>query len=90
MNPLAIWKGVKNVLPPIVTGASDETIGNEAPAEALYNLIFVRTPTIVVGILYFQRISGGGNPIFMDLGLGSFELSPLLVLMAMWLILRPA
>ncbi len=80
---------MKKVLPPIITGATDDTLGDAFPAEALYNLIFVRTPTIVVGILYFQRISEGGNPIFMDVGLGSFELSPILVLMAMWLILRP-
>lgn len=116
VDPLPVWRGVKRVMPPIVTGAYEAQTGEEYPGEALYNLvhlfslcsfvnpllnpilfslldskIFVRTPTLVGGLLYFQRISEGKPEIVMDLGVGGpFELSPVIVCLVMWMILRPA
>lgn len=90
IDPLQVWKSVKNTLPPIVTGAYEGSIGDAAPAEALYNLVFVRLPTVATGALYFARLSSGEPEIVMDLGLGQFEMSPILVVFIMWLILRPA
>jgi hypothetical protein len=90
VDPLPLWRSVKSTLPPVVTGAYEPAVGDSSPAEALYNLVFVRLPTLVVGAIYFQRVSSGGRDIVMDLGVGEFTLSPILVLFAMWLILRPA
>ena len=39
VDPLPVWRGVKDVLPPIVTGAYEKRTGEEFPAEALYNLV---------------------------------------------------
>lgn len=90
VDPLPVWRSVKATLPPVVTGAYEPAVGDCAPAEALYNLFFVRLPTIVAGAIYLQRVSSGGRDIIMDMGLGEFQLSPIAVLFAMWLILRPA
>ena len=39
VDPLPVWRGVKGVLPPIVTGAYEKQTGEEYPGEALYNLV---------------------------------------------------
>lgn len=86
----ALWRAVKAFAPPVVTGAYDRDAGDSRPHEAIYNLIFVRLPTLAAGLLYFQRVSEGEPEIVMDLGLGEFELSPAVVAAAMYLILRPS
>jgi len=91
-DPRGVWKFLKGIAPPVVTGAYKEDEDVDAGG-ALYNLLFVRLPTIAGGILYCQRISDKAPPIMFDLGfgdLGEIELSPILVVAAMFLILRPA
>lgn len=88
-DPYVVWKFLKGIAPPVITGAYKDDQDVDAGG-AIYNLIFVRLPTIAGGILYFQRIADGAPQIVMDLGLGKFELSPILVVAAMFLILRPA
>ena len=39
VDPLPVWRGVKRVMPPIVTGAYETQTGEEYPGEALYNLV---------------------------------------------------
>lgn len=87
---VALWKAVKSFAPPVVTGAYDRDAGDSRPFEAMYNLVFVRIPTIAAGLLYFQRVSDGQPAIVMDLGLGDCQLSPVVVAAAMYLVLRPA
>lgn len=91
-DPRVVWTFLKGIAPPVVTGAYKDDEDVDAGG-ALYNFIFVRMPTIAGGILYFQRISDKAPPIMFDLGfgdLGEIELSPILVVAAMFLILRPA
>ena len=86
---ITLWQAVKASAPPVVTGAYDRDTGDSRPFEAIYNLIFVRVPTLATGLLYFRRVSEGEPEIVMDLGLGEFQLSPVVVAAAMYLILRP-
>jgi hypothetical protein len=90
-DPPATWKSIKEIAPPVVTGAYEDDETAEA-GDAIYNLIFVRFPTIAGGLVYFQRVADHAPPIMMDFGFGDyaeFELSPIIVLAAMFLILRP-
>lgn len=85
---LALWSGAKSVLPPLVTGASEETSGDKDAFGSLYNLMFVRLPTCCIGIAYFVNLVQG-HPLMMDpFGTGAFEVSPIIVLAALWAILR--
>jgi hypothetical protein len=90
VNLLPVWRGIKTVTPPVITGAYDTGTGDRNPGEALYNLLFVRVPTIVAGLLYFQRTAEGKPEIVMDLGLGQFELPAMAVIAIMYIILRPS
>ena len=85
---LALWSGAKSLLPPLVTSASEETSGDKDAFGSLYNLMFVRVPTCCVGIAYLVNLAQG-HPLMMDpLGTGAFEISPIIVLAALWAILR--
>lgn len=85
---LALWSGAKSVLPPLVTGASEATSGDKDAFGSLYNLMFVRLPTCCIAIAYFFNLVQG-HPLMMDpLGTGAFEVSPIIVLAALWAILR--
>jgi hypothetical protein len=85
---LALWSGAKSVLPPLVTGASEETSGDKDAFGSLYNLMFVRLPTFFIGISYILNLVQG-HPLLMDpFGTGAFEVSPIIVLAALWAILR--
>ena len=85
---LALWSGAKSVLPPLVTGASEATSGDKDAFGSLYNLMFVRLPTCACAIAYFLNLVQG-HPLMMDpFGTGAFEVSPIIVLAALWAILR--
>ena len=86
---LTTWRAIKTVAPPVVTGAYDSDTGDGNPFEAMYNLVFVRMPTLVVGLMYYLRLSRGEPEVIMDLGMGQFALSPVVVITAMFFILRP-
>ena len=85
---LALWSGAKSMLPPLLTGASEATSGDKDALGSLYNLLFVRTPTILLGIGYLVNLAQG-HPLIMDpFGTGAFEVSPIVVLAVLWAILR--
>jgi hypothetical protein len=84
-RPLWLWRGAKSILPPFATGAWDEGMGDATPVEHLYNLLFVRMPTILMGILYMRNLSMG-HPLVMNFGDGSFEV-PLLVVLCVFLVI---
>jgi len=85
---LTLWSGAKYVLPPLLTGASEATSGDKDALGSLYNLLFVRTPTFFLGIGYLVNLVQG-HPLMMDpFGTGAFEVSPIVVLAALWAILR--
>ena len=76
------------MLPPLVTGASEANSGDKDPFGSLYNLFFVRLPTCIIGIVYILNLVHG-HPLMMDpFGTGAFEVSPIVVLAALWAILR--
>jgi len=87
---LPIWKGVKNVFPAVVTGARKSSTGDDNPAGALYNTFFVRIPTIAVGFFYSNVLLQYGDKFVMsaDLGLGPFEVPPILIAACLLAILR--
>jgi hypothetical protein len=83
---LATWRDAKATLPTIVTGAS-ATKADGDPFARLYNMVFVRGPTIVAGLLYAKN-AVTGHPLIVDIGDGPFEVSPLIVLGVLYAILR--
>lgn len=85
---LAVWSGAKAVLPPLLTGASTTDSGDKDAVGSLYNLMFVRAPTLCVGVGYVANLLQG-HPLMMDpFGTGAFEVSPIIVFAALWAILR--
>jgi hypothetical protein len=86
---LNIWISFKEKLPAVVTGAWSwrSTEGADAnPIGALYNIAFVRLPVIGVGAIYIQNLIQS-HPLVMDVGQGTFEVSPFIVLSVLALIL---
>ena len=87
-GPLKLWRGTKSILPPLVTGAwDDDTRGDKKPVEHLYNLAFVRAPTVLMGIVYIRNIILG-HGLMMNVGDGFFEVPPVLVFAVIAVILR--
>ena len=86
-GPLWLWRGAKSILPSFATGAWDEGKGDATPVEHLYNLLFVRMPTVLMGILYMRNLSMG-HPLVMNYGDGFFEVPPLVVRCVFLVILR--
>ena len=79
-GPLWLWRSAKTILPPMVTGAyGNKDRGDTRPVEHLYNLIFVRTPTVLAACLYVKNIVLG-HPLVVNFGDGTMiEVSPLIV-----------
>ena len=86
-GPLWLWRGAKSILPSFATGAWDEGKGDATPVEHLYNLLFVRMPTVLMGILYMRNLSMG-HPLVMNYGDGFFEVPPLGVRCVFLVLLR--
>ena len=86
-NILRVWKALKQGLPFIVTGARTPTTADDNPLGAIYNVIFVRVPVIVAGLMYGKNLTEG-HPLIVDFGKGSFVMSPLVVLAVLFVILR--
>jgi hypothetical protein len=57
------------------------------PIAGFYNMIFVRLPTIVTGVLYSKNALSG-HPLVIDVGGGPTEVSPLIVAVVLFVILR--
>ena len=85
---LDIWRESKALLPAIVTGAWDKQAGDARPFEHLYNLVFVRLPTILAGLVYTKNLSEG-HPLIISFGDSSNrEVPPLIVFCIIGAILR--
>lgn len=69
------WLKIKEILPPIVHGAWKRNAGNENPAGAIYNVLFVRIPTIVIAAVYAnQLLTNSEFRMDFDFGFGPIEL----------------
>eukprot|EP00529_Nitzschia_sp_RCC80_P027431 CAMPEP_0113464992 /NCGR_PEP_ID=MMETSP0014_2-20120614/13498_1 /TAXON_ID=2857 /ORGANISM="Nitzschia sp." /LENGTH=247 /DNA_ID=CAMNT_0000357113 /DNA_START=269 /DNA_END=1012 /DNA_ORIENTATION=- /assembly_acc=CAM_ASM_000159 len=91
---LDVWKFCRRYLPPVFTGvwpyraerAIQTTDAN--PVGALYNMVFVRTPVVVVCVTYMYQTFVEHHGLVMDLGYtGPTEINPLLVLFVLAVIL---
>lgn len=63
------------------SSASDE------PIALLYNMIFVRIPIILTGIFYLYNLLYLSHPLICDIGYGSFEINPIIVLSVLYILL---
>ena len=85
---LDIWRESKALLPAIVTGAWDKHAGDARPFEHLYNLVFVRLPTILAGLVYTKNLFEG-HPLIISFGDSSNrEVPELIVFIIIGAILR--
>ena len=87
---LVAWRGTKYVLPKFVTGAWEEDAGDTKPIEHIYNMIFVRLPTVVVGAIYIKNLVEG-HPLVINFGhnvSGDLEVPSLIVFGIIYIILR--
>ena len=85
--PLKLWKQTKTVLPPVITGDYTGQRGDSSPLAALYNMLFVRIPTIAAGFVYASKLNDSSWALICDLGFGQFEVPPTLVALAILVIL---
>ncbi len=84
------WLSMRLNLPYIITGASkDDDVSpvDKNPIGAIYNVMFVRLPTILAGLVYSKNLVQG-HPLFCDVGAGPFEIPPLIVYGVLLVILR--
>ena len=62
------WATCKAKLPAIVTGAWDESAGDDEPGGALANLALVRLPLLALLAYYTQYLALDGSPLIVDFG----------------------
>ena len=62
------WATCKANLPAIVTGAWDESAGDDEPGGALANLALVRLPLLALLAYYTQYLVLDGSPLIVDFG----------------------
>jgi hypothetical protein len=86
-NALRLWKTLKERLPFVVTGARKPNTADDNPIGALYNIVFVRLPVIVAGVVYGKNLVEG-HPLIVDVGDGPFTVNSLIVLAVFYVILR--
>jgi hypothetical protein len=87
-NALRLWKLMKDSLPYIFTGGqAGSDVSDFNPMGGIYNVIFVRLPTILAGCVYGKNLVEG-HPLVVDLGDGPFEVNPLAVAGVLYVILR--
>ena len=82
-GPLTIWKSTKNTLPAFVTGAWEEGKGDRTPIEHLYNMVFIRIPTVLMAAVYCKNLIEGHG-----LVLSFGEVPPVIVFGVIAIILR--
>jgi hypothetical protein len=83
-NVRRLWLACQQNLPQIVHGTR-EGIDPE-PLGALYNVMFVRIPAIVAGIVYCYNFCTG-HPLIVDVGDGAFEMQPIIVVGVLYVLL---
>jgi hypothetical protein len=86
-NSLRLWKTLKDRLPFVVTGARTASTADNNPIGAIYNIVFVRLPVIVAGLVYGKNLAEG-HPLIVDVGDGPFTVNSLIVLAVFFVILR--
>jgi hypothetical protein len=86
-NTLRLWKALKENLPFVVTGARTPNTADDNPIGGIYNILFVRLPVVVAGLVYGKNLAEG-HPLIVDVGDGPFSVSPLIVLAVFFVILR--
>ena len=86
-NSLRAWRATKKYLPFVFTGARTATTADENPIGGFYNMIFVRLPVIMAGVVYAKN-AFTGHPLVIDVGSGPTEVSPVLVATVLFVILR--
>lgn len=87
-GPLVLWQRTKSVLPKFVTGAWEEGKGDRDPVEHIYNLVFVRIPVVLMGIVYVNNVIHG-HPLLMNFGGGTiYEVPAIIVFGIIYVILR--
>lgn len=62
------------------------TLANDNPFGGFYNMLFVRLPVILAGMLYVRNLLDG-YPLVLNIGLGPFEPNPLIVFAVLAIIL---
>ncbi len=83
-GPLRVWKSTKSVLPAVVTGAwDDEKKGDRKPVEHLYNMVFIRIPTVLMALVYSKNLIDG-HGLILSFG----EVPPIVVFAVFAIILR--
>uniref|UniRef100_A0A7S1B9R2 Uncharacterized protein n=1 Tax=Corethron hystrix TaxID=216773 RepID=A0A7S1B9R2_9STRA len=87
-NVLRLWRQTKSALPKVLTGAWKDSVGEENPVGAFYNMAFVRIPAIVAFFLYGKN-ELNGHPLVVDFGYGQSAMNPLVVIGFMVIFLGP-
>ena len=82
-GPLRVWRSTKSFLPALVTGAWDERKGDRKPVEHLYNMIFIRIPTVLMALVYSKNLVEG-HGLILSFG----EVPPIIVFAVFAIILR--
>ncbi len=83
-GPLRVWKSTKSLLPAVVTGAwDDEKKGDRKPVEHLYNMVFIRIPTVLMALVYSKNLIDG-HGLILSFG----EVPPIVVFAVFAIILR--
>ena len=87
--PLLLWQETKAILPNFVTGAYGESDGDRDPVEYLYNLLFVRLPVVLMGIVYVNNLLHG-HGLYINFGHATapFEVPFIIVFGVIYVILR--
>jgi hypothetical protein len=86
-NSLRLWKLMKKRLPYIFTGVkATSDVSDFNPMGGIYNVIFVRLPTILAGCVYVKNLVEG-HPLVVDVGDGPFAVNPLAVAGVLYIIL---
>ena len=95
-NIARLWKFFKNRLPYVFTGVSKDSadkrsaVVDKNPVGAIYNMVFVRCPSVLAGVVYSKNLIEG-HPLYCDVGFGTagpFEIPPLFVYGILLIILR--
>jgi len=98
-NIARLWKFCKNRLPYVFTGVSKDSSSSSSsaavdmdknPIGAIYNMVFVRCPSVLAGVVYSKNLIEG-HPLYCDVGFGAagpFEIPPLFVYGVLLIILR--
>lgn len=82
-GPLRVWRSTKSSLPAFVTGAWEEGKGDRNPIEYLYNMVFIRIPTVLMTVVYCKNLVEG-HGLILSFG----EVPPVIVFCVIAIILR--